>query len=252
MQYALPERRSRPGSLVIILFPCLFIIVLLMHFQGAAEFFKFKWRSVPSDPQQVVSSLVRAQNNGSIFRDPHILGYLSLPLLLFCAVSLYQLSCKARPRLSSIGIFVTVSGTIYLGGFFGMWTAFYRGLGSVDPRYLEGAVETFRGMTAPSGAFLLTTLLAKISFVGLGAQGLLLWRLPGIPRRSAVLIPLGCFLILAFWALPNWMLMGMVLIMIGFFPLIPLWNRLDCSSSQPRTRDEALKTLDGNGQDVIS
>jgi hypothetical protein len=202
------------------------MIVFLMHFHRAAEFFQFKWRYVPRDPEHVVSSLVRAQNHWPLFHDPHILGYLSLPLLLFCAFALYQLSRETRPRLSSLGLFVTVSGTIYLGGLFGMWTAFYRGLGGVDPRYLDGAIATFRGMTAPSGAFLLTTTLAKFSLIGLGAQGLLLWRLPGVPRRSAVLIALGCLIIVAFWDLDNWMLIGMLLMMIGFIPLVPLWNKL--------------------------
>lgn len=216
--YSLGDSR-RIGSYLIILFPCLFVIVFLMHFRGVSEFFDFKWHYVPPNPDQVVSSLVRSQNNWPLFRDPHILGYLTLPLLLFCAFALYQLSRKARPRLSSIGLFVTVSGTIYLGGLFGMWTAFYRGLGAVDPHYLDGAIATFRGMTAPRGDFLLTTVLAKLSFIGLGVQGLMLWRLPGIPRRSAMLIALGCALILAFWDLDNWMLIGMMIMMIGFFPL---------------------------------
>ena len=231
MQPLSPDDRHRPGSYLVILFPCLFIVVFLMHFHRAAEFFQFKWCYVPPDPEQVVPSLVRAHNRWPLIHDPHILGYLSLPLLLFCAFALYQLSREGRPRLSSIGLFVTVSGTIYLGGLFGMWTAFYRGLGEVDPRYLDGAIATFRGMTAPCGAFLLTTMLAKFSLIGLGAQGLMLWRLPGIPRRSALLIALGCFLILTFWDLDNWMLIGMLLVLIGFVPLIPLWNKLGCSRS---------------------
>ena len=133
MQPLLPEDRPRPGSYLVILFPCLFMIVFLMHFHRASEFFQFKWYYAAPDPEQVVPSLVRAHNRWPLFHDPHILGYLSLPLLLFCAFALYQLSREARPRLSSIGLFVTVSGIIYLGGLFGMWTAFYRGLGEVDP-----------------------------------------------------------------------------------------------------------------------
>ena len=245
MQSHTKQLRGRPGSYVVILFPCLFIIVLLMHVRGAADFFRFKWHYVPPDPEQTVSALVRAQNHGSIFRDPHILGYLSLPLLLFCAVALYRVSHDDRPRSSTLGLLVTVSGTIYLGGFFGMWTAFYRGLGAVDPRYLEGAIATFRGMTAPVGAFLMTTSLAKVSFIGLGAQGLLLWGLPGVPRRSAVLIALGCFLVVGFWGLGNWMLIGITLMLVGFFPLVPLW-------SEPRRDDKPLRTMDRNRKDGIS
>ncbi len=226
MQPLSKDNRRRPGSYVVILFPCLFIIVFLMHFHRAADFFQFKLRYTPRDPEQVVRSLIRAHNSWPLFHDPHILGYLSLPLLLFCAFALYQLSREARPRLNALGLFITVSGTIYLGGLFGMWTAFRRGLGEVDPRYLDGAIATFRGMTAPHSAFLLTTTLAKFSIIGLGAQGLMLWRLPDIPRRSAVLIALGCLLIVVFWDLDNWMLIGMMIMMIGLFPLMPLLNTL--------------------------
>jgi len=239
MQPLLPEDRPRPGSYLVILFPCLFMIVFLMHFHRASEFFQFKWYYAAPDPEQVVPSLVRAHNRWPLFHDPHILGYLSLPLLLFCAFALYQLSRQAHPRLSSLGLFVTVSGTIYLGGLFGMWTAFYRGLGEVDPRYLDGAIATFRGMTVPHGAFLLTTTLSKFSLIGLGAQGLMLWRLPRIPVRSAVLIPLGCLIILGFWDLDNWMLIGMLLMATGLFPLIPLWNKLGHARSQCCVNDKA-------------
>jgi len=252
MQPLSTDDRHRPGSYLVILFPCLFMIVFLMHFRRAAEFFQFKWRYVPLDPEQVVPSLVRAHNRWPLFHDPHILGYLSLPLLLFCAFALYELSREARPRLSSLGLFVTVTGTIYLGGVFGMWTAFYRGLGEVDPRYLDGAIATFRGMTAPHGAFLLTTTLAKLSLIGLGAQGLMLWRLPGIPGRSAALIPLGCLIILVFWDLDNWMLIGMLLLLIGLFPLIPLWNKPGRARSQCCVHDKASMTLDGNREPEIS
>src|SRR5579863_7971735 len=252
MQLLSTDNRRRPGSYVIILFPCLFVIVFLMHFHRASEFFQFRWRYVPRDPEQVVPSLVRTHNRWPLFHDPHILGYLSLPLLLFCAFALYQVSRETCPRLSSLGLFVTVSGTIYLGGLFGMWTAFYRGLGEVDPRYLDGAIATFRGMTAPYGAFLLTTTLAKLSLIGLGAQGLMLWRLPGIPRRSAVLIPLGCLIILVFWDLDNWMLIGMLLMMIGLFPLIPLWNKPGPARSQCCGYDKASKTADGSREHGIS
>lgn len=246
------DNRRRPGSYVVILFPCLFMIVFLMHFHRTADFFQFKLRYTPRDPEQVVSSLVQAHNRWPLFHDPHILGYLSLPLLLFCAFALYQLSREARPRLSCLGLFVTVSGTIYLGGLFGMWTAFYRGLGEVDPRYLDGAIATFRGMTVPGGAFLLTTTLSKFSLIGLGAQGLMLWRLPGIPGRSAAFIPLGCLIILVFWDLDNWMLIGMLLLLIGLFPLIPLWNKRGPGRLQCCRYDKASKTVDGNREHGIS
>jgi hypothetical protein len=118
-------------------------------------------------------------------------------------------------------MFVTAAGTIYLGGLFGMWTAFYRGLGGVDPVHLEGAIATFKAMTAPQGAFLMTTTLAKLGLIGLALQGLLLWRLPKVRTAVPILIALGSAMIVTFWDLDNWMLIGMTLIFIGFLRLTP-------------------------------
>jgi hypothetical protein len=126
-----------------------------------------------------------------------------------------------------VAMFVTAAGTIYLGGVFGMWTAFFRGLGEVDPKYLDGAIATFRGMTEPRGAFLLTTTLAKLAMIGLAAQSLILWGLPKVSRAAVVLIVLGCALFLAFWDLDNWMLIGMMLIVGGFVGLMPVLNGVD-------------------------
>jgi hypothetical protein len=156
--------------------------------------------------------------------DPHILGYLALPFLLLSAYGLYRVSRGARPRLSAVAMFVTAAGTIYMGGVFGMWTAFYRGLGEVDPRYLDGAIATFRGMTEPQGAFLLTTKLAKLAMIGLAAQSLILWGLPKVRRSALVLIALGCTLVVVFWDLDNWMLIGMMLVVGGFVGLMPVLN----------------------------
>jgi hypothetical protein len=209
------------------IFPLLFCIVFLMHFRSGSDFFHFRLRYVPRDPTQVVTALVRAQNHWPMVHDPHILGYLGLPFLLLSAYLLYRVSRRARPRLSAVAMFVTAAGTIYLGGVFGMWTAFYRGLGEVDPRYLDGAIATFKGMTELQGAFLLTTTLAKLAMIGLAAQSLVLWGLPRVSRAAVVLIVLGCALFLAFWDLDNWMLIGMMLIVGGFVGLMPVLSRVD-------------------------
>jgi hypothetical protein len=217
------SKRSR-GLYVMMVFPLLFSIVFLMHFHNASDFFHFRLHYVSRDPAQVVTALVRAQNHWPMVHDPHILGYLALPFLLLSAYGLYRVSRGARPRLSAVAMFVTAAGTIYMGGVFGMWTAFYRGLGEVDPRYLDGAIATFRGMTEPQGAFLLTTTLAKLAMIGLAAQSLILWGLPKVRRSALVLIALGCTLVVVFWDLDNWMLIGMMLVVGGFVGLMPVLN----------------------------
>jgi hypothetical protein len=217
-----PKRSG--GLYVMMIFPALFLIVFMMHFHNASDFFHFKLRYVPRDPTQVVTSLVRAQNHWPMIQDPHILGYLALPFLLLSAYGLYRVSRGTRPRLSAVAMFVTAAGTIYLGGVFGMWTAFYRGLGEVDPRFLDGAIATFRGMTEPQGAFLLTTTLAKLAMIGLAAQSLVLWGLPNVKRSAVVMIVLGATLFVAFWDLDNWMMIGTMLIVGGFVGLMPVLN----------------------------
>ena len=104
--------------------------------------------------------------------DPHVIGYLALPLIPLCAFAMYTVGKKKRPLASAVTMFITVTGTIYLGGIFGMWTAFFRGLGLVDPSQTEGAIATFKAMTTNQGAFRLTTTLGKLAMIGLAAQGL--------------------------------------------------------------------------------
>jgi hypothetical protein len=129
-------------------------------------------------------------------------------------------------------MFLTGAGTIFMGGLFGMWTAFYRGLGGVDPAHLDGAIATFRAMTAPQGAFLMTTTLAKLGMIGLAAQALLLWGLPRVRTAAPVLIALGSLMIVTFWDLDNWMLIGMTMICIGFLLLRPAMGGMDAAHGQ--------------------
>jgi hypothetical protein len=213
-----PAYGSKASAVAMILFPLLFIAVFLMHFQHPSDFFHFRLQYLPRDPVKVVTSLIRAQNHWPLLVDPHMLAYLGLPLLPLCAYALYVLGRAKRPLLSGAALFITMSGTIYLGGIFGMWTAFYRGLGNVDPQYSQGAIATFQAMTAPHGAFLLTTTLGKLAMVGFALQALTLLGVQGIPRWAVACVVVGCAMFLLFWDLDNWMLIGVTLMMTGFIP----------------------------------
>ena len=215
------------------LFPLLFIAVFLMHFQHPGDFFHFRLHYAPRDPVRVVTSLVRAQNRWSMFADPHMLGYLGLPLLPLCAYALYTLGRTKRPLLSGIALFVTASGTIFLGGMMGMWTAFHRGLGNVDPQYTAGAIATFRGMTAPHGAFLVTTTLGKLAILGLALQALTLLGVRGMPKWAVACVVVGCALFLLFWDLDNWMLIGVTLMMTGFIPAFRMLRTSEEPGAEP-------------------
>ncbi|HEY1273201.1 MAG TPA: hypothetical protein VGF08_14500 [Terriglobales bacterium] len=207
-----PVRRTLAAALLV--FPCLFILVFLMHFRHGSDFFHFHLRYVPRPAQRVVPALIQAQNRWPLVHDPHILGYLSLPLIPLCAFALYMVGRRTRPIASAVAMMITVTGTIYLGGVFGMWTAFFRGLGLVDPANTEGAIATFRALTTNQGAFLLTTTLAKLAMIGLAAQALTL--IGKIPSWAVACIVLGALLFLLFWDLDNWMTIGSLLMLAGF------------------------------------
>ena len=212
-----PIRRILAAALLV--FPCVFILVFIMHFRHFADFFTFRWHYVPRDPAHVVAALIAAHNRFPLIHDPHMIAYLSLPVLVLSAFALYLLGREARPVASAMTLMITIGGTIYMGGVFGMWTAFYRGLGLVDPANQAGAIATFTAMTTPQGAFLVTTTLAKLVMIGLAAQALVLLKTGVVPTWSVISVTLGACLFLAFWDLDNWMLIGASLILAGFIPM---------------------------------
>jgi len=214
-------RRILAASML--LFPCLFILVFSLHFRKWSDFLIFRLRYVPADPKQVVAALIRSHNRYPMIHDPHVLAYLALPVLILCALAIFAVGREVRPTASSAALMITLTGTIYMGGVFGMWTAFYRGLGLVDERFADGATAAFIALTTPTGAFLMTTTLAKLTMVGFASQGLALLGTGSVPRWAPLSIAGGAALFLAFWDLDNWMLIGSVLILAG---LIPIRRRL--------------------------
>jgi len=212
-----PIRKILASALLI--FPCLFMLVFIMHFRRLADFLTFHTHYEPRDPARVVAALIAGHNRYPLIHDPHMIAYLGMPLLPLCAFALYILGRGARPVASAITLMITISGTIYMGGVFGMWTAFYRGLGLVDTSNQAGAIATFTAMTTPQGAFLVTTTLAKLTMIGLAAQALVLLGTRIVPMWSVVSVAVGASMFLVFWDLDNWMLLGTVLLLVGFLPM---------------------------------
>lgn len=203
----------------LIIFPCVFMLVFLMHFRRASDFYNFKLHYVPRSPDRVVAGLINGHNRGPLIHDPHMIAYLTLPILVLCALALYVLGREKRPVASAITLMITIAGTIYTGGLFGMWTAFYHGIALVDPANAAGATATFAAMTSPQGAFLVTTSLAKLLMIGFAAQAIVLLGTRAAPLWAILCIVLGAVAFLAFWDLDNWMLIGTALILAGFVPL---------------------------------
>jgi hypothetical protein len=207
--------RALAASALPLLLPVLLVAVFAMHLRSLPQFLDFRLHYEPARPEVVVPWLVAHVAQRPLLHDPHVIAYLALPLFLATASLLYRRGRQRRPLASAAACALTAIGTIYLGGLFGMWTAFYDGLAHVDAREVDGATAALAALTAPRGAFLLTTTLAKLAFVGLASQGLVLWSDDARSRVAAVAIAAGSALFLAFWDLDNWMLVGSVLLLVG-------------------------------------
>ena len=208
--------RSRTffSSVLPLLLPVLLVIVFAMHMRSLPQLLDFKFRYEPTPPETVARYLVGSGQPGWRV-DPHVIAYLALPLFLATASTLHRRTRQRRPLASKAAFALTAVGTIYLGGLFGMWTAFYDGLAHMAASDVDAGARAFAAMSAPRGAFLMTTTLAKLAFVGLALQGLLQWGADTRSRVAAVAFALGCSLFLAFWDLDNWMLVGSLLMLAG-------------------------------------
>ena len=192
--------------------------MLALHFRSLADFFVLRIRYVPNPPADTVGHLITAHNRWPMIHDPHLVGYLSLPLLMLGAFGLYALGRRTRPVVALIGLCLTTIGTIYLGGVFGLFTALMRGIGDVDATLLDGAAATYAAVTADRGAYALTRGLAQLAMPGLALQALALWRTPMIPARACVLVCSGCALFVAFWDIDNLMFLGGLCVLAGVVP----------------------------------
>jgi hypothetical protein len=198
-----------------LLLPVLLVLVFALHMRSLPQLLDFKLRYEPAPPAAVARWLVGSARENELRLDPHLLAYLALPLFLSTALMLHRRTRGRRPLASKAAFALTAVGTIYVGGLFGMWTAFYDGMSHMAPGDVDAAARTFAAMSAPRGAFLLTTTLAKLAFAGLALQGLLLWSGDARSRVAAICVAAGSALFLAFWDLDNWMLVGSVLLLAG-------------------------------------
>ncbi len=213
-------------ALALIGLPVVWLLMFALHFRSIADFLTFRSRYVPVPAADQVTRLIQAHNRWPLLHDPNMMGYLSLPALVLAAFGLYAVGRRIRPGTAALGVSLTVAGTIFEGGVFGLFTALFRGLGEVDARYLDGAIATYAAMTADQGAYGLTRALAQLTMLGIAVQAGALWRAPGVPVRSPLLVAAGCALFLAFPDVDNIMFVGSLLLMAGFLPVARQLRRL--------------------------
>jgi hypothetical protein len=217
-------RRSQAFALIAL--PAAWLLMFVMHFRRIADFFVFRARYEPMPAAEKVSHLIQAKNHWPMIHDPHMLGYLTLPLLVLGAFGLYAAGRRAMPWVAAIGVSLSVTGTIFLGGVFGLFVCLVRGLGDVDARHLDGAVATYEAVTADHGAYGMTRRLAMLALLGIALLGAALWRSKDVPRWAAASIVAGCALFLSFWDVDNMMFVGTLCLLAGFVP-VSRWLRQD-------------------------
>jgi hypothetical protein len=208
--------------------PLLWLLMFALHFRSLADFLVLRLRYVPIPAESKVTGLIAAHNRWPMIHDPHMIGYLSLPLLSLAAFGLYSLGRRVNPVLASLGLSLTVIGGFYVGGVFGLFTALTRGIGDVDPRFSDGAIATYAAVTADHGAYGLTRGLAELALLGIAVQAAALWRAPGIPRWATASVSVGCALFLVFWDVDNLMFIGCLSLIAGF---LPISKELRCPSA---------------------
>jgi hypothetical protein len=199
--------------------PLLWLLMLALHFRSFAGFFVFHARYEPASAAETVTRLIAAGNRWPMIHDAHWIGYLSLPLLVLGAFGLHAVGRRVRPAIAAFGIALSVTGSIYLGGVFGLFTALTRGLGTVDARQAEGAIATYAAVTTDQGTYGLTRTLAQLAMVGLAVQAIALWRAPRVPRWAPAAVGAGCCLFLLFWDVDNLMFAGTLCLLAGFVPI---------------------------------
>ena len=213
-------------ALALLGLPLLWMLMFLMHFRSVADFFVFQRHYVPVPAADTVAQLIATGNRWPMLHEPHMLGYLTLPLFALVAFGLYAVGRQVRPALAALGLSLAITGLIYVAGIFGLYTALLRGIGDVDARHTEGAIATFAAVTADHGAYGLTRTLAQLAMVGLAVQVAALWRAMGVPRWSPAMVGAGSTLFVAFWDVDNMMFLATLCLLAGFVPIaVLLWRR---------------------------
>ena len=106
----------RAQALALVGLPLLWMLMIALHFRALGDFFVFHERYVPRPAADTVTRLIEARNLWPMIHDPHLIGYLTLPLLVLGAFGLYRIGRHIRPGIASLGVSLTAMGSIYLGG----------------------------------------------------------------------------------------------------------------------------------------
>lgn len=206
------------GSLSLVIFPLMLMLAFALHFESLFEFFEFELRYEPNTATEFMETLRNPAQSQRYFIMPHMVGYLSIPLLISMALSLGYILFRIRPWFALIGTMMTCVGAVFMSGVFASWLSF-AAVGNVSADQAAGAIPVLEALTEMQGVLLYSSILSVLSLLGLMvlAVGLFLGHVA--PKWSAVMIFIGNLMIIVFMDLDNWMFIGAFMILLGMAPI---------------------------------
>jgi len=206
------------GGLSLLLFPLLFMLVFALHVESPADWLQLKWQHDPYVAADIMEGLRDTERTRRYYVLPHMVGYLSMPVLIAAALTLGWILFLTRPGWAIAGATMSCVGAVFMAGMLAMWLAFVP-VGNVPAEYVPGAAAALEAMMAMQGPLLLSTILTGLSLIGIMVLAVGFYLSGVVPRWSPVLILIGCLMMSVFIDLDNLMFSGALLTFCGMAPI---------------------------------
>ncbi|MDJ0926639.1 MAG: hypothetical protein QNJ73_03225 [Gammaproteobacteria bacterium] len=206
------------GSLSLVLFPLMFMSVFALHMESPAEIVQLKLQHDPYVAQEIMQGLADRPRTQRFYVLPHMLGFLSMPVLVAAALTLGYILFPRKPWFAIVGAAMTIAGAVFMGGMLSMWLGF-AAIGRVPAEQFTAATTALAAMIEMQGPLLWATVLTGLSLFGLMVLAIGLFQSELVPRWTAVLIFGGSLMMSIFIDLDNLMFLGASATLVGMAPI---------------------------------
>jgi hypothetical protein len=206
------------GSLSLVVFPSLFMLVFLLHMESFSEVLQFRLAHEPYVASEIMDGLIDRPRSWRYYVLPHLVGYISMPFLIAAALCLGYILFESRPWTAIVGTTMSCIGAVFMGGMLAMWLSF-DAVGNVAPSDVVGAIPALEELIAMQGPLLVSTVLTGLSLLGLMVLSIGLFLSRVVPRWAAAAILLGSLMMSTFIDVDNLMLAGALITLAGMVPI---------------------------------
>ena len=206
------------GSLSLVVFPSLFLLVFLLHMESFSEVLQFRLAHEPYVASEIMDGLIDRPRSWRYYVLPHLVGYISMPFLIAAALCLGYILFESRPWTAIVGTTMSCIGAVFMGGMLAMWLSF-DAIGNVARSDVAGAIPALEELIAMRGPLLLSTVLTGLSLLGLMVLSIGLFLSRAVPRWAAAAILLGSLMMSIFIDVDNLMLAGALITLAGMVPI---------------------------------